>query len=70
MVANMLDGIEVCLDKDYFENKKKLDALADKIVYTGRLMLTLNTNWELWSIVLYALRRKCWTNRIFREMRR
>jgi len=37
MVANMLDGIEVCLDKDYFENKKKLDALADKIVYTGAI---------------------------------
>ena len=37
MVANMLDGIEVRLDKDYFENKKKLDALADKIVYTGAI---------------------------------
>ena len=34
MVANMLDGIEVRLDTDYFENKTKLDALADKIVYT------------------------------------
>ena len=32
MVANMLDGIEVRLDTDYFENKTKLDALADKIV--------------------------------------
>ena len=37
MVANMLDGIEVCLDTDYFENKTKLDALADKIVYTGAI---------------------------------
>ena len=37
MVANMLDGIEVHLDTDYFENKTKLDALADKIVYTGAI---------------------------------
>lgn len=31
MVANMLDGIEVRLDTDYFENKTKRDALADKM---------------------------------------
>ena len=37
MVANMLDGIEVRLDTDYFENKTKLGALADKIVYTGAI---------------------------------
>lgn len=37
MVANMLDGIEVRLDTDYFENKMELDALADKIVYTGAI---------------------------------
>ena len=37
MVSNMLDGIEVRLDTDYFENKTKLDALADKIVYTGAI---------------------------------
>ena len=37
MVANMLDGIEVHLDTDYFGNKTKLDALADKIVYTGAI---------------------------------
>ncbi len=35
MVANMLDGIEVRLNTDYLENKAELDALADKIVYTG-----------------------------------
>lgn len=37
MVANMLDGIEVRLDMDYFENKPELDALANKIVYTGAI---------------------------------
>jgi UDP-galactopyranose mutase len=35
MVANMLDGIEVRLNTNYFENKEELDALADKVVYTG-----------------------------------
>ena len=35
MVENMLDGIEVRLNTDYLENKAELDALADKVVYTG-----------------------------------
>jgi UDP-galactopyranose mutase len=35
MVANMLDGIEVRLNTDYLQNKEQLDALADKVVYTG-----------------------------------
>ena len=35
MIANLLDGIEVRLDTDYLEHKSELDAMADKIVYTG-----------------------------------
>lgn len=35
MVSNMLDGIEVRLNTDYLQNKKELDALAHKVVYTG-----------------------------------
>lgn len=35
MVANMLKGIEVQLGVDYLENKKELNALADRVVYTG-----------------------------------
>ena len=35
MVENMLDGIEVRLNVDYFEHKAELDALADKVIYTG-----------------------------------
>lgn len=35
MVANMLDGIEVRLNTDYLQNKAELDALAEKVVYTG-----------------------------------
>ena len=37
MVANLLNGIEVRLDTDYLENKAELDALADKVVYTGAI---------------------------------
>lgn len=35
MVANILDGIEVRLEMDYLKDRQNLDALADKIVYTG-----------------------------------
>lgn len=35
MIANLLDGIEVRLNTDYLENKAELDALADRVVYTG-----------------------------------
>ena len=35
MVENMLSGIEVRLNMDYLENKAELDALADKVIYTG-----------------------------------
>lgn len=35
MVENLLEGIEVRLNTDYLENKKELDALVKKVVYTG-----------------------------------
>ena len=35
MVENMLDGIEVKLNADYFDNKAEYDAIADKVIYTG-----------------------------------
>ena len=35
MVSNMLKGIEVRLGVDYLPNKAELDALADKVIYTG-----------------------------------
>jgi UDP-galactopyranose mutase len=37
MVAKMLEGIEVRLGVDYFTEKEVLDALAEKIVYTGAI---------------------------------
>jgi len=35
MVERMLDGAEVRLGVDYLEDKASLDALADRVVYTG-----------------------------------
>ena len=35
LVENMLDGIEVRLGIDYLEQKDELDALAEKVIYTG-----------------------------------
>lgn len=35
LVANMLEGIEVRLNTDYFDNRTELDAVADRIIYTG-----------------------------------
>ena len=35
MVANMLRGIEVRLNVDYLQSKAELDALADRVIYTG-----------------------------------
>lgn len=35
MVANLLDGIEVKLGVDYFDDKEAYDAMADKVIYTG-----------------------------------
>ena len=35
LVENLLEGIEVRLGIDYLEHKDELDALAEKVVYTG-----------------------------------
>ena len=35
MVERMLDGVEVRLNVDYLQHKTELDALADRVVYTG-----------------------------------
>lgn len=35
MVANLLNGIEVRLGEDYLQDKKKWDAMAEKVIYTG-----------------------------------
>ncbi len=35
IVEKMLNGIEVRLNCDYFENKQELDSIAEKIIFTG-----------------------------------
>lgn len=37
MVENMLKGVEVRLNCDYFEHKDKLDSEARKVIYTGAI---------------------------------
>lgn len=35
LISNLLEGIEVQLNTDYLKNRDELDALADKVIYTG-----------------------------------
>lgn len=35
LIENLLDGIKIRLNTDYLEHKAELDALADKVIYTG-----------------------------------
>ncbi len=37
LVANMLEGVEVRLNTDFFASKAELEQLADKIVFTGMI---------------------------------
>ncbi len=42
LIKNMLEGSDIRLKTDYFENKNELDALADRVVYTGCIDLYYN----------------------------
>lgn len=35
LIENLLDGIEVKLNIDYLDHKEELDALAERVIYTG-----------------------------------
>ena len=37
IIENMLKGIEVELNVDFFENRKELEASAKKVVFTGMI---------------------------------
>lgn len=37
MVEKMLQGVDLRLNTDYLANKEELDALADKVIYTGSI---------------------------------
>lgn len=37
IIEKMLDGCEIVLGSDYLQNRKELDGISDKIVYTGMI---------------------------------
>lgn len=37
MVERMLEGVEIRLDTDYFQEREELDKLADRVVFTGMI---------------------------------
>lgn len=54
IVEKMLEGIDVRLNTNYFEQKNELDALADKIVFTG--MIDEYFNYEFGNLEYRSLR--------------
>ena len=68
MVENILDGIEVRLNTDYLENKKELDALANKIVYTGPIDAYFGFELGTLEFDQYVLKMNCWICQIIKEM--
>ncbi len=37
LIEKMLEGVEVRMNVDYLENRRELDSLADKVIYTGEI---------------------------------
>ena len=37
LIERLLEGVEVRLDTDYFDHREELDAMAEKVLYTGEL---------------------------------
>lgn len=68
MIANLLDGIEVRRNIDYLENKAELDALAEKVVYTGSIDAYFGYKLARWNIDPSVLRMNYWTSPISRGM--
>ena len=71
MVENMLSGIEVRLNVDYLEHRAELNALADKVVYTGSIDSYFDYCFGPLSYRSESgLRRRCWICRRFSGQRR
>lgn len=54
IIEKMLDGIEVRLNTDYFENKAELTAMANKVLFTG--MIDQYYNYEYGELEYRSLR--------------
>ncbi len=67
MAANMLEGTEIRLETDYLAHRAELDALADRVIFTGPVDAFSGMSWVPCSTDPSALRRKPWTSRISRE---
>jgi UDP-galactopyranose mutase len=37
LIGSLLDGVEIRLDADFFENRRRWESMARKIVYTGKI---------------------------------
>ena len=42
IVEKLLSGIEVRLNTDYLQHRDELNALADKVIYTGMIVIAGN----------------------------
>lgn len=54
IIENLLEGIEVRLNVDYLEHKEELNALAEKVVYTGAIDAYFN--YELGALEYRSVR--------------
>ncbi len=54
IIEKMLDGIEVKLETDFFENREEFEQLADKIVFTG--MIDQFYNYQFGTLEYRSLR--------------
>ena len=68
MIERLLEGIEVRLNIDYLEQKESLDALADKVVYTGPIDAYFDYKLGTLEYRSVRLKMNCLTSRISRVM--
>ena len=69
MVANMLDGMEVRLERGLSgEKRQNRMHWQKKLSIQVRSMHILIIRWDIWNIVPYVLRQNFWISRISREM--
>ncbi len=42
MITNLQDGIDVCLNTDYLMNRADLNAMANRVIFTGLIDACFN----------------------------
>ena len=68
MINNILEGIEIRLNKDYLEHKAEWDELVDRVVYTGAIDAYFD--YKLGTLEYRSVRFETsfWNSQTFREM--